>query len=239
MAKSSTETKTTSHGPVLLSARGVGKDYDDGGRTLHVLKDVNLEIHRAESVSIIGRSGSGKSTLLHLLGALDRPTTGTVEFDGANLSNLADRQLAELRAKRVGFIYQFHHLLPEFTALENVLLPGMILGGKHSGLVARAENLLERVGLKERMLHRPAKLSGGERQRVALARALMNDPDVVLADEPTGDLDQATGQEVLAVVLEHTVAAGKSLVLVTHDLALAAKAASGFKLEKGVLTRER
>ncbi len=223
----------------IVKATQVEKTYVDGDRTLRVLSGVTLEIERGRSVAIVGRSGSGKSTLLHLLGALDRPTTGSVLFDGKPLEGMSDGELARLRARHVGFIYQFHHLLPEFTALENVLLPGMILGGNHADLVKRAEFLLASVGLSDRSTHRPAKLSGGERQRVALARALMNDPDVVLADEPTGDLDETTGREVIDFVVGQTVKMQKAVVLVTHDPSLAARADECHRLDAGVLRRER
>ncbi|MDX2175018.1 MAG: ABC transporter ATP-binding protein [Candidatus Sumerlaeia bacterium] len=220
----------------IVSARKIAKTYIDGERRLEVLRGVDLDIAAGECVAIIGRSGSGKSTLLHILGALDRATSGEVLFNGVDITRERESRLARLRAESVGFIYQFHHLLPEFSAVENVVLPGMILGKPQAELVRRAEELLRRVGLAERLHHRPAKLSGGERQRVALARALMNDPLLVLADEPTGDLDQTTGQEVLSFVLETTVASGRSLVLVTHDPAIAARADRRLLLVDGKLS---
>lgn len=225
----------TSEKNAVVSAENIVKTYRDGERTLEVLRGVTLAVHRGESLAIIGRSGSGKSTLLHILGALDRPTRGTVHFDGVDLATRSETQLAELRAHRVGFIYQFHHLLPEFSALENVLIPGMVAKAPMSRLLPRAEELLKRVGLADRMTHRPAKLSGGERQRVALARALVNDPDLVIADEPTGDLDQDTGREVLDFVLGNTSAQGKALVMVTHDLALAKRMGRTLSLVGGKL----
>jgi len=219
----------------LLRAKGVTRTYRDGDRILPVLKGVDLELHRSEYISIVGQSGSGKSTLLHILGALDRATEGDVWLEGVAYSSLNARSLALVRANKVGFIYQFHHLLPDFTALENVFLPGMIARGNAPQLIARATQLLERVGLSERITHRPSRLSGGEQQRVALARALMNDPLVVLADEPTGDLDQKTGNEVMKVVLDETVGQGRSLVIVTHDPAVAGRAKRSFRIVDGML----
>jgi lipoprotein-releasing system ATP-binding protein len=219
----------------LLVADRITKSYVDGARTLTILREASIEIRRGEFVAIVGRSGSGKSTFLHIAGALDQPTSGTVMIDGVILGGLSAGELAQIRAKRVGFIYQFHHLLPEFTALENVLMPGLILNRPQGEIAARARTLLEAVGLGERLGHRPAKLSGGERQRTALARALMNNPDILLADEPTGDLDPATGQDVMEFVVRQTVDQGKALVLVTHDMALAARAHRRLVLEDGAL----
>ncbi len=222
---------------LLLRAKGVTRTYRDGDRILPVLTGVDLDLHREEYISIVGQSGSGKSTLLHILGALDRATAGDVTLEGVSYASLGPRALASVRARKVGFIYQFHHLLPDFTALENVFLPGMIARGHAPQLIARATKLLERVGLRERMTHRPSRLSGGEQQRVALARALMNDPLIVLADEPTGDLDQKTGSEVMQVVLDETVGQGRSLIIVTHDPAVAKRAKRSFKIADGKLLR--
>jgi len=258
----------------LLSAKGVKKDYKSGARTLQVLRGVNMEVSRGEAAAIVGASGVGKSTLLHLLGALDRPTKGAILLDGMDLSSLNGESLAQLRNRRIGFIYQFHHLLPEFTALENVMIPGMIQIGRpklgenivahlwnmfyprniasslmsllyptpklHAlkSLREQAEKLLADVGLGERMTHRPAKLSGGEQQRVALARALINDPDLVLADEPTGNLDLATGDVMFDVILERTVKSGKTLILVTHNPDIAARLGAIYHLKNGVLSRD-
>jgi lipoprotein-releasing system ATP-binding protein len=201
-----------------------------------VLSGVNLEIHPGEFVSIIGQSGSGKSTLLHIIGALDKPTEGTVELLGQPYAQLSQKQLAAVRCRNVGFVYQFHHLLPEFTALENVLMPGLIDGRSQASAVERAMELLGKVGLAERLDHRPSKLSGGEQQRVAIARALLNDPAVVLADEPTGNLDTRTSGEVLQFLFDVTTGLGKSLVMVTHDNAIAARANRRFHLQDGVLS---
>ncbi|MBX3730665.1 MAG: ABC transporter ATP-binding protein [Candidatus Sumerlaeia bacterium] len=221
--------------PHVLRARQVSKSYRDGERTLQVLDGLDFHLAAGEFVSIVGQSGSGKSTLLHLLGALDRATSGEISLCGRDFATLSAAELDQVRATRIGFIYQFHHLLPEFSALENVFLPGMIQRRPTPELIARATHLLQCVGLGERLTHRPVKLSGGEQQRVALARALMNDPAVVLADEPTGDLDQKTGREVLDFVLEHTAGEGRSLVIVTHDPAIAARADRTYTLQNGRL----
>lgn len=222
----------------VLEARKVRKVYRDGERTLEVLTGTDFRIHSSEYVAIVGQSGSGKSTLLHLLGALDRATSGDILLDGTNYAGLSVQALAHVRSEKIGFIYQFHHLLPEFSALENVFIPGMIRRQATPALIQRATHLLENVGLGKRLHHRPTKLSGGEQQRVALARAIMNDPLIVLADEPTGDLDQKTGREVLDFVLGQTVGLGKSLVIVTHDLEIAARAQRVYHLENGRLREE-
>ncbi|MBI1290818.1 ATP-binding cassette domain-containing protein [bacterium] len=228
----------TAAAAVALSAKGIEKEFVDGERKLRILSGLDLEVHQGEFVSIVGQSGSGKSTLLHILGALDRPTRGTVNLGKVELSGQSDKQLARLRSRHVGFVFQFHHLLPEFTALENVLMPGLIGGLNQGAAVAKAEELLRTVGLGERLDHRPAKLSGGEQQRVAIARALLNDPDVVLADEPTGNLDTATSRGVLEFLLSVTSGAGKSLVMVTHDPDIARRAHRMFYLRGGALTTE-
>lgn len=222
-------------GEVLLLAENVTKTFVDGSRTLTVLQDVNLHLRRGEFLSIIGQSGSGKSTLLHLLGALDQTTKGTISMGDLVFGKMTARERAKLRRDRVGFMYQFHHLLPEFTALENVFMPGMIAGKPIAASIERATMLLNRVGLSQRLEHRPVKLSGGEQQRVALARALMNDPDLLLADEPTGDLDQKTGREIMDFVIKEAKSHGKSLIVVTHDPALAALADRTVILENGQL----
>jgi lipoprotein-releasing system ATP-binding protein len=222
--------------PPILIAKNITKEFIDGERRLRVLSGVNLEIHPGEFVSIIGQSGSGKSTLLHIIGALDKPTEGTVELLGQPYAQLSQKQLAAVRCRNVGFVYQFHHLLPEFTALENVLMPGLIDGRSQASAVERAMELLGKVGLAERLDHRPSKLSGGEQQRVAIARALLNDPAVVLADEPTGNLDTRTSGEVLQFLFDVTTGLGKSLVMVTHDNAIAARANRRFHLQDGVLS---
>lgn len=230
---------TSSRREVMLLARGISKTYRDGDRILEVLRGVDLTVHRGEAVAIIGSSGAGKSTLLHILGALDRPTHGEITLDGQMYSRQGDKQLAALRARHVGFIYQFHHLLPEFSALENVLVPGLILEMRYGEMIERASRLLRAVGLGERLDHRPARLSGGEQQRVALARALMNNPSLVLADEPTGDLDHETGQAVIDLIWKETVGCERSFIIVTHDPQIARRANRIYCLENGRLRPER
>ncbi len=238
MTVSSSHSASHAGDGVLLRARQVKKTYRDGDRTLEVLRGVDLTLRRGEAAAIIGASGTGKSTLLHILGALDRATTGEVALDGQDYARLGDSALARLRAARIGFIYQFHHLLPEFTALENTLMPGLILKTPYAVMLERAVALLREAGLGERMEHRPTRLSGGEQQRVALARALMNNPDLVLADEPTGDLDQETGQRVMDVIWKQTVGAGKSFLIVTHDPQIARRANRVYRLVQGILRPE-
>jgi lipoprotein-releasing system ATP-binding protein len=215
------------------------KSYFDGPRVLPVLKGLNLTVSRGEAVSIIGASGAGKTTLLHLLGALDRPTAGEIVFDGKPYSEQRDSDLARIRNRHIGVIYQFHHLLPEFNALENVMIPALIAEQNKGEIREHACDTLSQVGLSERLTHRPARLSGGEQQRVALARALINNPDLVLADEPTGDLDLQTGAAMIELIWQHTVGSGKSLIIVTHDPDIAAKANRCFRLHDGVLIVEK
>jgi lipoprotein-releasing system ATP-binding protein len=223
----------------VLEVIGVKKSFFDAHRVLEVLKGVNLRVQKGESIAIVGVSGAGKSTLLHLLGALDRPTAGTIILAGHNYNELKDRELAKVRNRKVGFIFQFHHLLAEFSALENVMIPSLIDGLPREEVKKRATLLLEEVGLGERLNHRPAKLSGGEQQRVALTRALVNNPDLVLADEPTGDLDLHTGAEMINLIWAHTVERGKSLVIVTHDPEIASKAHCIYRLHDGILCDEK
>lgn len=229
---------TKSSAKIILQAQGLKKEYLDGTRKLTVLDGTDLTVRSGEFISIVGHSGSGKSTLLHLLGTLDRPTSGTITLNGEDYSQMSDRNLATLRSKEIGFVYQFHHLLPEFTALENILLPGLIARAPQAATVAKAEALLARVGLTDRKDHRPTKLSGGEQQRVALARALLNSPSLVLADEPTGNLDSKTAGEVLEFLIKITTEEGKSLVMVTHDEEIAQRANHHFLLEDGRLKRQ-
>lgn len=219
----------------VLDCRGVGKSYDDGALNVQVLKALNLQVAAGQSVSIIGASGSGKSTLLHILGGLDQPTEGTVSLMGQNLGELGQKQLGDLRNLYLGFVYQFHHLLLEFSALENVMMPLLI--GKKSKAEAEtaAAEMLEKVGLKQRMLHRPSELSGGERQRAAIARALVNNPKCLLADEPTGNLDRKNAQNILAMMLDLKNELGTSLVVVTHDDELADRFDRVMLMEDGSL----
>lgn len=202
---------------LVLDCRAVSKSYADGTINVQVLHDLNLQIAAGQSLSIIGASGSGKSTLLHILGGLDMPTGGSVSLMGQNLADMSQKKLGELRNHYLGFVYQFHHLLLEFSALENVMMPLLI--GKKSRAEAEslAAAMLEKVGLKARMLHRPSELSGGERQRAAIARALVTQPKCLLADEPTGNLDRKNAQNILSMMLDLKSEMGTSLIVVTHD----------------------
>lgn len=210
------------HKDVIIHAQDITKDYRIGKSTLRVLNEVTLEIYRGEVLIILGPSGAGKSTLLHILGLLDTPTSGDVIYRGENLSKLSSRQQAERRNLHFGFVFQFYHLLPDFTALENVMMPRLI-GPKASSQLngktgrERAMEILDTVGLKERTLHRPDQLSGGERQRVAFARALVNDPDVLFCDEPTGNLDTKNSREIQDLILRLNASNGQTFIIVTHD----------------------
>lgn len=217
----------------LVAARGVTKTYSMGRRTLTVLRDLNFAVAGGEFVALRGASGAGKSTLLHLLGGLDKPDRGEVWFGGQHLEALPGTALAQLRNLRIGFVFQSYHLMPELDALENVCLPARIARVSSAIAEVRGRNLLERVGLKERMEHRPRELSGGERQRVAIARALINEPDLILADEPTGNLDSHTGDEIIALLCSLREEKRATLVIATHDTKVAERAPKVIHLVDG------
>ncbi|OFN81255.1 lipoprotein-releasing ABC transporter ATP-binding protein LolD [Neisseria sp. HMSC064E01] len=208
---------------VVLKCDNVSKSYKDGQLNVNVLNQLRLEVLEGQSVSIIGSSGSGKSTLMHILGGLDKPTSGSVVLMGQNLSQLGQKQLGLLRNQYLGFVYQFHHLLPEFSALENVMMPLLIGKMKKAEAEQRAVEMLEKAGLKQRIQHRPSELSGGERQRAAIARALVTRPKCLLADEPTGNLDRKNAQNVLDMMLDLKSELNTSLIVVTHDDELAGR----------------
>ena len=209
---------------MMIAAVDLHKSFKLDQAEVHVLKAVSLEIKRGELVAIVGASGVGKTTLLHILGTLDRPTSGTVRFDGNDVFAMDDQTLAEFRNRKIGFVFQFHHLLPEFTALENVMLPALIRRQSEAEARAAAEAVLKEVGLEHRLVHRIGELSGGEQQRVAVARALVLHPDLVLADEPTGNLDTHTGEEVFKLLRDLNRAKGITFVIVTHNEALSRQA---------------
>ena len=221
--------------PVHVEARGLKKEYIDGPRVVRVLEAIDLSIAAGETVAIVGESGVGKSTLLHLLGGLDRPTGGTVRIGGIDLAAQNDRDLARFRNQSIGFVFQFHHLLPDFSALENVMLPQLIGGASATVARGRAQDILERVGLGERLTHRPGELSGGEQQRVAVARAVVGRPGLVLADEPTGNLDPETGHEVERLLIELNHESGITCIVVTHSPRLAAAMDRTLRLTHGHL----
>jgi lipoprotein-releasing system ATP-binding protein len=220
---------------VPVVATGLTKTYADGVRRVEVLKGIDLAVEPGELVAVVGPSGSGKSTLLHLLGALDKPDRGVVVIGGQRLAGLSGARLAGFRNRMIGFVFQFHQLLPDFTALENVLLPGRIAGSEPRRLLARAEDLLAEVGLADRREHFPNQLSGGERQRVAICRALLLEPPLLLADEPTGNLDPESGEQVFALLLDLQRRHGTTGLLVTHNPEIAQRCARTLRLEGGVL----
>lgn len=222
----------------VLSCRNLGKCYEEGPQSVVVLSGLELELHPGERVAIVGSSGSGKSTLLNLLGGLDTPSEGSVWLAGEELSALNEKERGLLRNRALGFVYQFHHLLPEFTAMENVCMPLLIGRTPIAEARQRAGELLQRVGLGHRMNHKPAELSGGERQRVAIARALANRPGLVLLDEPTGNLDQHTAQSIQELMLELSVSLRTAFLVVTHDPQLARQMDRVLRLEDGRLIAE-
>ena len=221
-----------------LSCTNLHKSFEEGDLKVNVLQGVDLTVAAGERIAIMGSSGSGKSTLLHLLGGLDDPSEGRIQVGGENISVLNERAKSELRNNKLGFIYQFHHLLPEFTALENVALPLLIRGESATTAMQEATRLLDKVGLQERLQHKPGELSGGERQRAAIARAMVTRPECILADEPTGNLDEQTAQKVFEVMLELNTEFKVSLLMVTHNANLANRMDAVFDLRDGKLEKQ-
>jgi lipoprotein-releasing system ATP-binding protein len=221
-----------------VEIRQLRKSYDHGGQRLDVLKGVDMVIGAGEMVAVVGASGAGKSTFLHVLGTLDHPTAGSVVYDGVDVTRMPPAAVADFRNHTIGFVFQFHHLLPEFTAVENCAMPALIAGVARADATARAKKLLDRVGLAHRLTHRPGELSGGEQQRVALARALVMEPHVLLADEPTGNLDTHTGEEMHQLVVELNRERGMTLVVVTHNPDFAARLPRRVRMVDGVIAEE-
>lgn len=217
----------------ILECRNIEKVYSDGTRELRILTGVSFAVERGSLLAISGPSGVGKSTLLHIMGTLDRPTSGEVLFNGTSYASLSKSAINKLRNEEIGFVFQFYHLLPEFTALENVMMPALCKGRNRNTATERAEVLLERVGLKERMTHKPGQLSGGEQQRVAIARALFNEPSLLLTDEPTGNLDEFTSGSIIDLLWSLSEDDDVTTVIVTHDEKLAARADRWIQIREG------
>ena len=219
----------------VIQCQNVGKTYDDGSLKVEVLRNIDFQVASGEGIGIIGASGSGKSTLLHILGGLDKPTSGEVKIQGQGLTSLSQVAIGQLRNRHLGFVYQFHHLLPEFSALENVMMPLLVARKSRAEAQAAAAEILEKVGLGSRMTHRPGELSGGERQRAAIARALVTKPDCLLADEPTGNLDRKNATHALEMMLELKHELGTALIVVTHDEQLAKRFDRVLTMDDGCL----
>ena len=219
----------------VIQCQNVGKTYDDGSLKVEVLRNIDFQVTSGEGIGIIGASGSGKSTLLHILGGLDKPTSGEVKIQGQGLNSLSQVAIGQLRNRHLGFVYQFHHLLPEFSALENVMMPLLVARKSRAEAQAAAAEILEKVGLGSRMTHRPGELSGGERQRAAIARALVTKPDCLLADEPTGNLDRKNATHALEMMLELKHELGTALIVVTHDEQLAKRFDRVLTMDDGCL----
>ncbi|WP_227664476.1 lipoprotein-releasing ABC transporter ATP-binding protein LolD [Marinobacter litoralis] len=231
-------TMTNSATPLVIDCRKVTRTYSEGPEKLTIFSDISLEVSAGETVAIVGSSGAGKTTLLNLLGGLDKPSSGQIEICGQNIHGMSEAGRARFRNRHLGFVYQFHHLLPEFTALENVMMPLALGGGSPRQAKPKAEALLERVGLGQRLRHKPGELSGGERQRVAIARALVNEPNCVLMDEPTGNLDQHTGEGIRALIQDLRDNSGTAFIMVTHDMGMAKSLGRVLRLEQGTLIQE-
>jgi lipoprotein-releasing system ATP-binding protein len=218
----------------LISIKNISKTFNVSGGDVRVLNDISFDVSKGDMTAIMGPSGAGKSTLLHILGALDRPTSGSLLYEGQDILSFRDDALSGFRNRNVGFVFQFHHLLPEFNALENAMLPGLISGIDRAGTRRKAEEILKDLGLSKRMHHKPGQLSGGEQQRVAVARALMLEPSVVLADEPTGNLDTKTGEELFELLLELN-AKGITFIIVTHNDLLASRCERIIRMKDGMI----
>jgi lipoprotein-releasing system ATP-binding protein len=223
---------------VIISCKKLSKSYHDGNTSVDVLQNIDFSINQGDRIAIVGPSGSGKSTLLHLLGGLDKPTRGTVLIQNIDWQEIGEKKRCQLRNQKLGFIYQFHHLLPEFTALENVAMPLLLANAEVGAAAQHARDILERVGLTDRLDHKPSQLSGGERQRVAIARALVHNPQCMFADEPTGNLDRATAIRIFELMLDLNLQLKTALVIVTHDMELARRMDKIINLQAGRLVLE-